>query len=68
MRFVQVEFDRSYTGGDYDKVGEFLLLEEEGLTDENLPERFEAKTGLGPEHIIHYTFDELFDANGDPID
>lgn len=65
---IQVEWDRSYWGGDYSGVGRFAYLPFNGLTDENLPERFREVTGHDPVHIIHYTFDELYDEHGEPIE
>lgn len=65
--FVEVEYDLTYRGGDYHDVGDFVYLPIEGLTDENLSERFQAQTGIDPVHIVHYCFDELYDAGGDLI-
>lgn len=66
--FVRVEWDLNYHGGDYAGVGDFVLLPEDGLTDDNIGKRFQAKTGYGPEHIIHYSFDELYDEDGELLD
>jgi hypothetical protein len=65
--FVSVEYDLEYYGGDYSGLGEEALLPTEGLTDENLKERFREQTGHDPVHIIHYTFDEPVDANGESL-
>ena len=66
--FVRVEYDTQYYGGDYDDVGDVALLPEKGLTDENINEMFQKHTGIDPQHIIHYSFDELFTEDGDPAD
>lgn len=67
-KFVQVEYDKDYYGGDYGNVGDFFLLPEDGLTDENLPERFRKATSLDPIHIIHYTLDDVYDWEGNLLD
>jgi hypothetical protein len=65
--YVAVEYDLDYFGGDYSGLGEEALLSIEGLTDENLKERFREQTGHDPAHIIHYSFDEAVDANGERL-
>jgi hypothetical protein len=66
--FVRIEYDRNYYGGDYSGVGDFAFLPEDGLTDENLKQRFGKQTGLDPRNIIHYSFDETYDADGDLLE
>ncbi len=66
--FIAVEYDLDYWGGDYDGLGEEALLPIDGLTDDNLKERFQKQTGHDPTHVIHYTFDEPVDANGDELE
>ena len=63
--FIAVEYDLKYYGGDYSGYGEEALMPIEGLTDENLKERFREQTGHDPVHIVHYSFDEPVDANGE---
>jgi hypothetical protein len=65
--FFAVEYDLSYFGGDYHGCGEDVFLPAEGLTDENLPERFREKTGHDPVHIVHYCFDEPVDESGESL-
>ena len=66
--FIRVEYDRNYYGGDYHGVGTFAFLPEDGLTDDNLKDRFKAHTGFDPQHVIHYTFDEIYDGDGDLLE
>ena len=66
--FISVEYDLKYFGGDYHGYGSMALLPLEGLTDENLKKRFKKQTGHDPVHIIHYTFDEPLDADGNALD
>ena len=66
--FIRVEYDLAYSGGDYSGSGQTVKLLLDGLTDENLPERFQQVTGHNPVHIIHYTFDEPVDADGEYLD
>ena len=66
--FIRVEYDRNYYGGDYGGVGNFAFLPEDGLTDENLKQRFEEQTGLDPRNIVNYTFDETYDSDGELLE
>jgi hypothetical protein len=67
---IQVEYDRNYFGGDYCGVGEFVLIPVDEIpTGANgVKQAFEKRTGLPRQNIIHYTMDERFDADGDPLD
>lgn len=76
QKCVRVEYDLSYTGGDYHKVGDFTYVPLKvidavrgGLTDdERLKAAFRATTGYDPIHVVHYTFDQVYDENGNPWD
>ena len=68
---VQVEYDLNYYGGDYSKVGTFAYLPLEVIDrcpgphdDERLKAAFNILTGYDRVHIIHYSFDELYDEEG----
>lgn len=67
---IRVEFDRNYFGGDYRGVGEFVLIPvgEISIGANGVKRAFEKRTGLPRQNIIHYTMDERFDADGDPLD
>jgi hypothetical protein len=66
---VQVEYDLSYYGGDYHKVGQFAYLpldeidRSTGNEDEQLKTVFKKLVG-DPVHIVHYSFDILYDGDG----
>ena len=60
--FVQVEYDPNYTGGDYDGVGQFVLVPT-GV--KSIEQAFERMTGLNRKHIVHYCPDELYDKDGE---
>lgn len=80
-RYVMVEWDPDYHGGDYSRdAGRFAYLEYEQpfvdsrglfavdrLDDTNIEERFEKLTRASRDNIVHYNFDELYakDDNGD---
>lgn len=64
--YVRVEYDLSYTGGDYDKVGQFALVPVERVDELGMEEAFTRATGHDPTHIIHYSPDEPVTANGEP--
>ena len=49
---ISVEYDLSYSGGDYHGSGQYAELPIKGLTDENLKERFKKQTGIDPVHIV----------------
>jgi hypothetical protein len=67
---IQVEYDRNYCGGDYSGVGEFALIPVDKIAFEQqgLAEAFEIQVGLPRCHIIHWCWDERYDADGDPLD
>jgi len=65
-KFIQVEYDENYFGGEYDKVGKFLLVPEEHR--DRICNYFTEKTGLDSIHIVHWSPDELVNENGDPIE
>ena len=62
----RVEYDLSFTGGEYSGVGQFayvpLSLVDEGLSPE---EAFTRHTGLAAFHTIQYTLDEPVTALGE---
>ncbi len=66
---LRIEYDRSYSGGDYSDVGEFVLIpfEEIGPGRVGVEKAFEKRTGLHRRNIVHYCRDERYDADGDPI-
>jgi len=62
---IRVEYDLAYYGGDYSGVGQFVLIPE-GLTFafSGVEEAFEKVTGYNRRHMVHYSTDERFDADG----
>jgi hypothetical protein len=67
---VRVEYDLDYYGGDYSKVGQFAYIPHavvDKLTgmdmDKKLARAFEMLVG-DPRHIIHFTWDEAYDQDG----
>lgn len=72
---VKVEYDLQFTGGEYAGVGQMAYIplsvigEAEDMDgDERLKWAFEKVTGHNPVHIIHYTYDEIYDAEGNLFD
>ena len=69
---VRVEYDLNYAGGDYNKVGDFAYIPLDAISaipgrlagDERLKAAFQIITGYNPIHIVHYTFDEVYDQDG----
>lgn len=66
---IQVEYDKKFFGGDYSLVGDFALVR---LSDVyrlgSVEAAFKHTTGIEAVHIIHYSEDELYDADWNPID
>lgn len=66
---IQVEYDVNFWGGNYSGVGNFALIK---LTEINgiggVKAAFRESTGIDPVHIIHYSFDDLYDDEGDLVD
>ena len=67
-RYIKVEYDLDYHGGDYSGVGETVLIPLFRVQTLGLEEAFERSMLAGSEHIIHYTPDELYDSRGERID
>lgn len=62
---IRVEYDLEYYGGDYSKVGQFAYLHADTVEEIGVEEAFRQATGIDPVHIIHYTSDEFFTAEGE---
>ncbi len=73
-KFIQVEYDPSFWGGDYSKVGAFALIPLDLIKrlshfgENDVEEAFRQTTGVDPVHIVHYSPDYLYDAEGNEID
>lgn len=67
---VQVEFDRNYHGGEYAAVVEPVYVPEAliDLLDGDVAAAFAKFTLLDRAHMVGYTGDERFDANGEPLE
>lgn len=73
---IRVEYDESYTGGDYSGTGKYAYLplplvdgfvaEAQG-TDDGVALAFSAVTKLDSMHIIHYTLDERYNQDGELV-
>ncbi len=74
-KFVRVEYDPKYHGGDYEGVGQFVLVPmslvkrfKDRRSFGSVEQAFQAQTGLCAKHIVHYTTDELYGEDGQPIE
>jgi hypothetical protein len=63
--FIRVEYDPNYTGGDYDKVGNFTYVPADS---KDVEVAFEEITGYKRMHIIRYSPDELYGEDDEPED
>ncbi len=69
---IRVEYDPDYGGGNYSKVGRFAYVPLDAIGavpgsltgDQRLKAAFQIVTGYDPAHIVHYTFDEVYDQDG----
>lgn len=73
---VRVEYDSAFWGGDYDGVGDSVLIPlsligecamQDPDGDDGVELAFTKITTLDSVHIIHYTLDELYDQEGNPL-
>lgn len=72
---VRVEYDLAYWGGDYAGVGKFIYIPmalvdsmRGATTEDDLVDMASRKlTHQDSAHIIHYSLDELYDQDGEPI-
>ena len=67
---IRIEYDLNYRGGDYDKVGKFAYIPLDNIDrlpgsspGKKLKTAFMVLVG-DPIHIVHYTFDEVYDQDG----
>jgi hypothetical protein len=67
---TRVEYDLEFSGGNYDKVGRFAYIPHSLIDkyDGDAGAAFKEATGHDPIHIIHYTVDEVYDAEGVRLD
>lgn len=66
--FVQVEYDTKYTGGEYSRVGQLALVPTALVREVGVEAAFQRTTGVNPVHIVHYSEDELYGADGERIE
>jgi hypothetical protein len=63
---IRVEFDLAFFGGDYDAVGDFAYVPLRAVDEHgSVVDAFKALTGHNPQHIIHFSEDELYTADGE---
>ena len=70
QKCIRIEYDLNYRGGDYDKVGKFAYIPLDNIDrqsgkdfDKKLKTAFAVLVG-DPIHIVHFTFDEVYDQDG----
>jgi len=72
---IQVEYDTTYTGGEYSGTGETVLIpldlieafEKEG-SDEPVDAAFRKLTHMDSMHIVSYSLDELYNEHGERVE
>lgn len=65
---IRVEYDLSFFGGNYDKVGKFAFIAVDKINDCTVEEAFEKQTGINRQHIIHFSTDDLYSPQGEYFD
>lgn len=74
---IKVEYDATYTGGDYAGVGSTVLIpcarvdalaEKDPSGGDGVALAFTEKTQLDPSHIIHYSVDERYNEAGERLE
>jgi len=71
---ILVEYDTTYTGGEYSGTGQTVLIpldlidtiEKEG-SDEPVHEAFQKLTHMDPMHIVSYSPDEIYNKHGERV-
>jgi hypothetical protein len=66
--FIRFEYDPDYFGGEYNKTGQFALVPIDLCAELGNEEAFEKRIGLDKVHIIHFSPDEVYGANGEIMD
>lgn len=65
----RVEYDETFFGGNYAGTGQFAYVPFSLMSEEVEPEdAFERHTGISRQHIIHYSLDDSYDAQGNSIE
>lgn len=66
---VRVEFDRNFYGGHYAGLGEHVYVPEAlvDVMDGDVAAAFAKFTRIDAVHMVSYTGDERFDADGEPL-
>jgi hypothetical protein len=67
-RFIEVEYDLEYSGGNYSDVGDFAMIPVELVDKLGVEAAFEKHTGHDRVHIIHYCPDDRYNASGELVD
>jgi hypothetical protein len=67
---VKVEFDMSYYGGNYAGIGTHVYVPESliDLMDGDVAAAFSKFARIDAVHMVSYTADERFDADGQPLE
>lgn len=67
---VRVEFDRNYYGGNHDSVGDHVHVPEAliDLMGGDVAAAFSKFTRMDAVHMVGYSSDQRFDADGEPLE
>ena len=72
--FIRVEYDLLFCGGDYNGTGQFAFIPlnlvnkfSSQSESDGVDLAFSKTTKIDAMHIVHYTLDEVYDANGNIV-
>ncbi len=63
--YIRFEYDLDFWGGDYSDVGDFAYVPAKRCEKIGYERAFTEQTGIDAQHLIHYSPDELYDADGE---
>ena len=67
-RYLLMEYDLQFVGGNYGGVGQFALVPVARVDAVGAPQAFQEETQIDPCHIIHWSADEVYDEYGNLLE
>ena len=69
-KFIRIEYDETFFGGNYSGVGNFFYMGyelPELNPNDSIEELFEKITDINKKHVVFYTVDELYNGKGELV-
>ena len=67
-RYLLMEYDLQFVGGNYGGVGQFALVPVARVDAVGAHQAFQEETQIDPCHIIHWSADEVYDEHGNLLE